>query len=100
MSARKQYTKLSNALQRTIRKHVGCTTHQMVFVDSLTLFCTRETSHVPGAVHAGRAIPDEKYFDCDGLHLSEDGYRIWKKTIEEELSNISATEFATASLQA
>jgi lysophospholipase L1-like esterase len=92
MSSRKQYTKLSNSLQRTIRKHQGFTTSRMVFVDCLTMFCTSQTSNVPGAVHGGRAIPDEKYFDDDRLHLSEDGYRVWKKIVEEELSNFFAIE--------
>ena len=90
MSSRKKYTKLSSALQRTIRKHEGSTASQRVFVDCLTMFCTNQTHNVPGAIHGGRAIPDEKYFDGDGLHLNEDGYRIWKNIVEEQISNIFA----------
>lgn len=95
MSSRKQYTKLSNSLQRTIRKHQGFTTSRIVFVNCLTMFCTSQTATVPGALHDGRAIPDEKYFDDDGLHLNEDGYRVWKNIVEEELNNIFAMEAST-----
>lgn len=90
MSSRKQYTKLSNALHRTIRKHPRFDSGRMIFIDCLTMFCTKETSNMPGAVHGGRAIPDEQYFDQDGLHLSEKGYQVWKHTAEEEIVKILA----------
>lgn len=91
-SSRKQYAKLSNALQRTIRKHSAFHTHRMTYIDSITTFCTKETSQVPGAIHGGRAIPDVQFFDRDGLHLNEKGYQIWNHMIEEELCKIMDRE--------
>ena len=87
-SSRKQYTKLSNALQRTIRKHPRFSTNQIIFVDCLTMFCTKETSDVPGAVHGGKALPDKQFFNPDGLHLSEEGYGIWKHIILDKIDKI------------
>jgi lysophospholipase L1-like esterase len=98
MSSRKQYTKLSNAFERTIRKHPGFATNRMVFIDCLTMFCTSETSSVPGAVHGGRAMPDETYFDEDGLHLSEAGYLVWKQIVEEQLGKMSTNVGITPSM--
>jgi len=86
-SSRKQYAKLSNGLQRCMRKHSGHNSNsgRMTYVDCLTLFCTEDTANVPGAVHGGRAVPDPVYFDGDGLHLSEVGYAVWKEMIEKEI---------------
>jgi len=92
ISNRKQYVKLSNALNRTIHKHPGFCNNQMIFIDCVTMFCTRETSSIPGAVYGGKALPKTEYFDRDGLHLSEEGYRIWKGTIETELNRISSRD--------
>lgn len=90
--SRKQYTKLSDALQRSIRNHPRFSTKQIIFIDCLTMFCTKETSDVPGAVHGGKALPDTQFFNPDGLHLSEEGYGIWKHLIEDEIGKILATE--------
>lgn len=89
-SSRKKYAKLSNGLQRCMRKHSGHNSNsgKMTFIDCLTLFCTEDTANVPGAVHGGRAMPDPVYFDGDGLHLSEVGYAVWKKMIEKEISEL------------
>lgn len=92
MSSRKQYTKLSNTLHRTIRKHSGFGADRMVFIDCLTMFCTEDTSTIPGAVHGGRALPDDKYFHEDGLHLSDEGYKVWKQIIEGAIVEILAKE--------
>jgi lysophospholipase L1-like esterase len=90
MSSRKQYTQLAKALHRTIRKHPGFGTNRIMFVDCLTMFCTKESCNVPGAIYGGRALPDKEYFDVDGLHLSEKGYQFWKQITEEEISKMLA----------
>lgn len=87
-SSRKQYTKLSNGFQRTIRKHHGFASGKIVYIDCLTLFCTKETANIPGAVHGGRAMPDDRYFDGDGLHLSDEGYCVWKEIVDMEISSL------------
>lgn len=84
-SSRKQYAKLSSAFHRTIRKHPGSHSQNIVYVDCLTMFCTSESKDVPGAVHGGRAMPDPTFFDSDGLHLSDDGYELWKVIIEKDI---------------
>ena len=83
--SRKQYTKLNNGLQRAIRKHHA--KDQITYIDCLTLFCTEETANVPGAIHS-KAIPDDRYFDKDGLHLNSSGYEKWKQIIEQKLKEI------------
>ena len=89
-TSRKQYNKLSTALQRTIRKSSVSSSHSknIVYVDCLTMFCTSATKAVPGAVHGGRAIPDRRYFDSDELHLNDLGYDIWKEILDEKIQSI------------
>ncbi len=82
-ASRKKYAKLNNGLQRAIRKHHAC--DRVMYVDCLTLFCTKETAFEPGAVYGGRGIPDVQYFDSDGLHLNDAGYRVWKRIIESKI---------------
>lgn len=60
-TSRKQYAKLNSALRRAVRKHSACV--RIRYIDCLTLFCTKETVNVPGAVFGGMAIPDSDYFD-------------------------------------
>jgi lysophospholipase L1-like esterase len=64
----------------------------MVFVDCLAMFCTEETSDIPGAIHGGRAMPDIKYFHEDGLHLSEEGYTVWKRMMDGIINEILTKE--------
>ena len=87
-ASRKQYTKLSNALQRTIRKIQESYKENIVYVDCLTMFCTAETKDVPGAVHGGRAMPNRSYFDSDELHLSDEGYEVWRDILKEKVEGI------------
>mmetsp|Transcript_18725 Transcript_18725/g.30673 ORF Transcript_18725/g.30673 Transcript_18725/m.30673 type:complete len:212 (-) Transcript_18725:194-829(-) len=88
-ASRKQYTKLSNALQRTIRKIQVSLKENIVYVDCLTMFCTNETKDIPGAIHGGRALPNRTYFDSDELHLSEQGYKVWRDIVKEEIERIN-----------
>ena len=77
-SSRKQYANLSKKMRRLCKNHAH---HEnIVFVDCLTMFCG-ETKGVPGAVLGGRAIPDEKYFAEDGLHLNDAGYTLWNEKL-------------------
>jgi lysophospholipase L1-like esterase len=85
-SSRKQYVKLSRAFQRSCAKHARADeTH---FVDCLTMFCGK-SANVPGATLGGKAKAEPMYFSSDQLHLSEEGYRIWKQVVEERLSELS-----------
>ena len=90
-TSRKQYNKLSTALQRAIRKSSvvsSSDSQNIVYVDCLTMFCTSESKDVPGAVHGGRAIPDRRYFDSDELHLNDLGYDIWKEILGQKIQSI------------
>jgi hypothetical protein len=95
LNARMCYFQLSESLRSTISKLSSCPTlmnsvdttrsnsnHSIYFLDSLTLFCG-ETQNK--SVVGGRAIAERKYFQEDGLHLSHDGYEIWKKQVEDIL---------------
>lgn len=82
-ASRKKYARLNNGLQRTIRKHHAF--DRVIYVDCLTLFCTKETASEPGAVYGGKGIPDVQYFDSDGLHLNDAGYSVWKRIIESNI---------------
>ena len=84
-TSRKQYVKLNNGLHRATRKHHA--KDQITYIDCLTLFCTEESANVPGAIHS-KAIPDDRYFDKDGLHLNDLGYEKWKQIIEQKLVEI------------
>jgi lysophospholipase L1-like esterase len=76
MSSRKHYVKLSKGLRRRCENRKATT-----FVECLTMFCG-ESANEPGAVLAGRAQADPKYFATDQLHLSDEGYGIWKQLVE------------------
>jgi lysophospholipase L1-like esterase len=76
MSSRKHYVKLSKGIRRRCENRKATT-----FVDCLTMFCG-ESAFKPGAVLVGRAKAYPKYFATDQLHLSEEGYRIWKQVVE------------------
>lgn len=54
------------------------------FIDCLTMFCG-ETANVPGARLGGRARADPRFFASDQLHLSKDGYGVWKDVTETRI---------------
>ena len=83
--SRKQYVKLSKALQRACNKHERC--NEIVFVDCLTMFCG-DSGNLPGALYGGAAKADPHYFANDRLHLSNEGYQVWKQAVEDHLSDI------------
>ena len=83
-SSRKQYVKLSKSLQRAIERHNRKA--DIHYIDCLLMFCG-ESANIPGAVTA-KAKAEERYFHNDGLHLSDEGYSIWKQVIEDEVNKI------------
>ena len=87
-SSRKQYVKLSRAFQRACIKHTRF--EEIVYIDCLTMFCG-ESGNVPGATLGGQAKADPSYFDSDQLHLSYEGYQVWKGVVENHISKINFT---------
>lgn len=91
-AARKQYVKLSHAMQRACQRFempatISSNEHNKIFfVDCLTMFCG-ESGKQPGALLGGKAIPERKFFDYDLLHLSKDGYAVWKELVEQYISS-------------
>jgi lysophospholipase L1-like esterase len=83
-TAKKMYAKLDSGLKRITRRHHA--RDQIIYIDCLTLFCTKETASSPGAVYSGKAMPDSQYFTNDGLHLNDKGYEIWKQIVEEKIA--------------
>lgn len=84
-SYKKKYTKMSRSFQRCLVSHPQ--SERIDYVDCLTMFCG-ETAGVPGATLAGRACAQENYFSSDGLHLSFEGYKIWKGQVEARLEKL------------
>jgi lysophospholipase L1-like esterase len=78
--SRKQYIHLSKRLETICKDHIHAAS--ILFVDCLTMFCG-ESAKLPGALYGGRATAVAKYFTPDNLHLSNDGYIIWKEKVEE-----------------
>ena len=86
-SFKKKYSKMSRSFERACKSHSN--SENICFIDCLTMFCG-ETAQVPGAVLAGRAKADYKYFASDLLHLSNQGYEIWKQVVEEKIRECDA----------
>ena len=84
-SMKKEYSKMTRSFQRCFDKHVHAS--HMEFVDCLTMFCG-ETASLPGAVLGGMAKADEIYFAADKLHLSAQGYQVWKEVVEERIQRL------------
>jgi lysophospholipase L1-like esterase len=78
--ARKQYVRMSLAFARCCKDHPM--SQNISFIDCLTMFCG-ESGQQPGAVLGGKAVAEQRYFQSDQLHLSNDGYRIWKEVVED-----------------
>ena len=85
-STKKKYAKMSRSFSRCCNRHLH--SDRIHFVDCLTAFCG-DSAIVPGAVLGGRAIAQAKYFASDQLHLNDDGYTIWKRTIERLLQLVA-----------
>ena len=81
--SRKQYIRLSRGIERIC--HESSHARNINFLDCLTIFCG-ETADLPGALYGGRARAVPSFFVPDGLHLSDAGYVIWKRMVEETTS--------------
>jgi lysophospholipase L1-like esterase len=75
--SRKQFIRMSKHLSRLCNEH-SCSS-RIKFINCLTIFCDETCEH-PSIANAS-----PRYFASDQLHLSADGYKIWKRTIEEML---------------
>ena len=109
--ARRSYYQLSERLAETCLRfsvditqgqdhdqgHCHCDGKNITYVDCLTIFCG-ESANESGAVLSGKAKAETKYFDNDGLHLNEVGYKIWKDKLEIILSQIICSERCINSL--
>mmetsp|Transcript_6325 Transcript_6325/g.11946 ORF Transcript_6325/g.11946 Transcript_6325/m.11946 type:complete len:266 (+) Transcript_6325:136-933(+) len=93
LDARMSYFQLSERLRSCIAKlsssscpiATKCKSNSIFYLDSLTLFCG-ETSNK--SVVGGQAIAQRIYFHEDELHLSQNGYEIWKNQVDDILSQI------------
>jgi lysophospholipase L1-like esterase len=88
-SYKKKYSKMSRSFQRCLQSHPQ--SDRIHFVDCLTMFCG-ETAGLPGATLAGRACAQENFFSYDRLHLSSEGYKIWKGRVEACLEKLYTTD--------
>lgn len=84
LESRKAYVNMSRAFDRCCKEYSETTSGAVVFMDCLTLFCG-ESANLPGAVLGGKAVPEEKYFDKDRMHLCDEGYRRLKKVVEDQI---------------
>ena len=75
------------------RDHEG---HFVHYVDCLAMFCTLETMGL--SVVGGQALADTKYFNEDGLHLSDEGYLVWKEEVVNLIEGIVCGEKCGESL--
>ena len=87
-SYKKKYCKMSRSFQRCLTSHPQ--SDRIDYIDCLTMFCG-ETASLPGATLAGKACAQENYFSSDRLHLSSEGYRIWKGQVEACLEKLKTT---------
>jgi lysophospholipase L1-like esterase len=79
ISSKQAYAKMSRAFAR-------CFPENLQYINCLTMFCDASSKELPGATLAGRAQADPKYFQSDQLHLSWEGYQLWKDVIEEKIN--------------
>ncbi len=80
-SYKTKYAAMGRAFQKCINDYKENNHPGIHFVDCLTMFCG-ETANLPGARFDGRAKADPKYFAPDRLHLSREGYAVWKQEVE------------------
>ena len=78
--SRRDYARLAKMMERC------CDGYDVVFLDCLTLFC--DHANVPGAVWGNKATPNATYFDTDQLHLSQKGYGVWKRVVDEKIAEM------------
>lgn len=79
---KKKYSAMSRSFARCCRRHKY--SDHIEYIDCLTMFCG-VSAGLPGATLAGKACAEDNYFSDDRLHLSTEGYRLWKEIIETKL---------------
>ena len=115
-SYKKKYGAMTRAFQRCLQeygaencdtnndednetKNSSATNDRIHFIDCLTMFCG-ETATLPGARLGGRAKADPRFFASDQLHLSKEGYEIWKDVVETKIRQcVSSSKSSSASAQ-
>lgn len=96
-SYKKKYSAMARAFRHCLQEYeIDSTGHRSIhFLDCLTMFCG-ETANLPGARLCGRAKADPRYFASDQLHLSKEGYMVWKDVIETKIRRLlSSSELAS-----
>ena len=103
-SYKKQYNNMAIAFQRCLQEYEiptgssdnkknnsddGNDHGQILFIDCLTMFCG-DTANIPGARFGGRAKADPRFFASDQLHLSNEGYAVWKDVVEQKIRQFLA----------
>lgn len=83
LQSRNAYVKLSKALEKLCITAPDAAS--IKYLDCLTMFCG-ETAKKPGALLGGKAVAQDVYFEQDKLHLSNEGYLLWKQVIERNLT--------------
>jgi lysophospholipase L1-like esterase len=85
---RKKYWQMHVSFQRILSTEEPFST-RVHYIDSLFLFCTDESGdqlQKKGAVF--KATPNPLYFHADQLHLSREGYFVWKELLEQQLAQL------------
>jgi len=87
--SRKRYIQMSRAFHRQCANAASsnnnsdtCRAIRISYIDCLTMFCDDASADQPGALFGGKAAADPIFFSSDQLHLSEKGYVIWKREVE------------------
>lgn len=78
---RRKYWQMHVSFQRIIRTELAS---RVRYIDCLFLFCCDDNNNNnKGAVY--KATPNPIYFHADQLHLSREGYRVWKELLQAQL---------------
>ena len=85
-SSKKQYSIMSRAFARCCLRHRHA--DRIRYIDCLTMFCG-VSAGLPGATLVGRARAETKFFALDGLHLSPEGYKTWKRIVENRIRSLA-----------
>lgn len=84
--SRKNYIRLSNLFERSIQN--SAYSQYIYYINCLMMFCGK-SAHQPGALWQ-KALPEPRFFDSDLLHLSTDGYTLWKEKTQATIQDILA----------
>jgi lysophospholipase L1-like esterase len=90
LDGRKLYVQMSRSFKRFCLGYTPFPfgNKSISYVDCLAMFCG-ESANLPGALLDGKAIPEARYFDHDQLHLSNEGYKLWKSVLEKQIQALT-----------